>query len=108
MAIFPTQYSTLKASALGEYISANYGFTDLTCNLLVRNVSDTYLVASGSGKYIFKIYRDSYRKLGEIHGEVELLQLLKANNIPVAAPIPDKTSNTIQQYQAAEGLRNGL
>ena len=108
MTIFPTQYSTLSASALGESIGKNYGFTDLSCRLLVRNVSDTYILSDQHDRYIFKLYRDSHRKLDEIRGEVELLQLLKENNIGVAAPIPDKTGNTIQQFQAAEGLRNGV
>lgn len=108
MNIFPTQYSTLSAPALGEYIGEKYGFTDLSCRLLVRNVSDTYILVDRSSRYIFKIYRDSHRKLDEIRGEVELLQLLKENNIGVAAPIPDKTGNVIQQFQAAEGIRNGV
>lgn len=33
---------------------------------------------------------------------------LKQNNIGVAAPILDKTGNAIQQFQAAEGIRNGV
>jgi len=108
MSIFPTQYSTLRASALGEYIGEKYGFTGLSCRLLVRNVSDTYVLSHRNEKYIFKIYRDSHRTLDEIRGEVELLQLLRENNIGVAAPIPDKTGNVIQQFQAAEGIRNGV
>jgi hypothetical protein len=44
MPVFPTQYSTLSAAALGDHIAKAYGFSDLTCRLLVRNVSDTYLL----------------------------------------------------------------
>ena len=114
MTIFPTQYSTLSAKALGEFIAKQYGLPPVSCRLLVRNVSDTYLLSGkGEGKdqrtqYIFKIYRDAHRKLDEIRGEIELLELLKKNNIGVAAPIPDTTGNTIQQFHAAEGLRNGV
>jgi Ser/Thr protein kinase RdoA (MazF antagonist) len=108
MTIFPTQYSTLSASALGEYIGEKYGLTDCSCRLLVRNVSDTYILKDRDTQYIFKIYRDAHRKLNEIRGEVELLQLLKKNKVSVAAPIPDKTGDTIQQFHAAEGIRNGI
>jgi Ser/Thr protein kinase RdoA (MazF antagonist) len=108
MAIFPTQYSTLSAAALGDHIANAYGFSGLSCRLLVRNVSDTYLLRDSHDKYIFKIYRDAHRKLNEIEGEVELLQRLKENNVPVAAPILDKTGNAIQQFHAAEGVRNGV
>jgi Ser/Thr protein kinase RdoA (MazF antagonist) len=95
MSIFPTQYSTLDASALGAYVGENYGFTDLSCRLLIRNVSDTYSLSAGHDRYILKIYRDAHRTLDEIRGEVELLELLKSKNIGVAAPIPDKAGNII-------------
>lgn len=108
MSIFPTQYSTLNASALGIYLAEKYGFTNLSCRLLVRNVSDTYILQDANDRYIFKIYRDAHRKLDQIRGEVELLQLLKEKNIGVAAPIPDRTGDIIQQFQAAEGIRNGV
>lgn len=108
MPVFPTQYSTLSAAALGDHITKAYGFSGLSCRILVRNVSDTYRLRDGSSQYIFKIYRDAHRKLDEIRGEVELLQRLKENNVPVAAPIMDKTGNAIQQFHAAEGVRNGV
>jgi hypothetical protein len=55
MSIFPTQYSTLNASALGIYIAEKYGFTDLSCRLLIRNVSDTYILQDANDRYILKI-----------------------------------------------------
>jgi len=108
MSIFPTQYSTLNASALGIYIAERYGFTDLSCRLLICNVSDTYILQDANDRYILKMNRDVHRKLAEIQGEVELLQLLKEKNIGVAAPIANGTGNIIQQFQAAEGIRNGV
>ena len=110
MAIFPTQYSTLSSLALRDHIAHAYGLDkdNLTCRLLVRNVSDTYTLSDRHTRYIFKIYRDAHRKLDEIRGEVELLLQLGEHHIPVAAPIPDRTGNTVQQFQAAEGTRNGV
>lgn len=107
--IFPAQYSTLSAAALKTYLIEAYHLDpSTTCRLLIRNVSDTYILESDSQKYIFKIYRDAHRKRNEIEGEVELLNILKANENSVSYPITDVFGKQIQQFNAAEGLRNGV
>lgn len=106
--IFPTQYSTLSAKALNDSISKRYGLRNTACRLLIRNVSDTYVIESPTDKFIFKIYRDAHRKLDEIKGEVELLTLLAEKGAKVSYPIPDLSGNKIQSFSAAEGIRNGV
>ncbi|WP_379092816.1 hypothetical protein [Pedobacter sp. UC225_65] len=54
MAIFPTQYSTLSAVALKDFLSEKYGLDAINCKLLIHNVSDTYLLETARDKYIFK------------------------------------------------------
>jgi Ser/Thr protein kinase RdoA (MazF antagonist) len=108
MDIFPTQYSTLSSAALKDHLEQQFGFQDMSCRLLVRNVSDTYLLEGEHTKYIFKIYRDNYRKLDEILAEVELINILKERGARVAYPIADRKGGFIQQFQAAEGIRNGV
>lgn len=107
--VFPAQYSTLSSEALRTYLITAYGLNSATsCKLLIRNVSDTYLLENDSQKFIFKIYRDAHRKTDEIKGEVELLNILKASQHPVAYPIKDLRGEQIQQFNAIEGLRNGI
>jgi len=107
--IFPAQYSTLSSVALQHYLIEVYGLDlDTKCSLLIKNVSDTYLLRSNNQKYIFKIYRDHHRKLEEIKGEVSLLNALKANGNPVSYPITDNEGKQIQQFTAIEGVRNGV
>ncbi|HEY0054562.1 MAG TPA: hypothetical protein VGB63_04325 [Pedobacter sp.] len=77
MEIFPAQYSTLSSVALNIKLHEVYNLEGMHCRLLLRNVSDTYILENESFKYIFKIYRDAHRKLEEIKGEVELLIKLK-------------------------------
>jgi Ser/Thr protein kinase RdoA (MazF antagonist) len=108
MTIFPTQYSTLSSAALKDHLEKQYGFQNMACRLLIRNVSDTYILEGAGVKYIFKIYRDNYRKLDEIAAEVELLNILKAGEARVAYPIADLQDKFIQQFQAAESIRNGV
>lgn len=109
MDFFPAQYSTLSAKALQDYLIAAYQLPKkTTCRLLIKNVSDTYILENQQDRYIFKIYRDSHRKLNEIEGEVALLNALKADGNSVAYPIPDVNGKQIQQLRAIEGIRNGV
>jgi Ser/Thr protein kinase RdoA (MazF antagonist) len=108
METFPTQYSTLSSKALNIKLQESYGLTGTTCRLLIRNVSDTYVIENAAEKYIFKIYRDAHRKVEEIKGEIELLTILFEKGAKVSRPIPDKTSEVLQVFNAAEGTRYGV
>ncbi|WP_316828849.1 phosphotransferase [Pedobacter miscanthi] len=107
--IFPAQYSTLSAAALKDHLIKAYHLDpSTTCRLLIRNVSDTYILANNTQKFIFKIYRDAHRKLNEIEAEVELLHILKANGNSVSYPLVDVEGKHVQQFNAIEGIRNGI
>src|ERR1700760_4855976 len=100
--IFPTQYSTLSSKALNTFISERYGLGETNCRLLIRNVSDTYIIESATDKYILKIYRDAHRKLDEIKGEAELLTVLADRGAKVSYPLTDLSGDKIQSFNAAE------
>lgn len=108
MNIFPTQYSLLSAQALKNVIEQKYGFHEMSCRLLIHNVSDTYMLENQTSRYIFKIYRDAHRKLDEIKGELELLNILQEGGAKVAHPLKDLEGNEIQSFNAAEGIRYGV
>lgn len=108
MNIFPAQYSTLSSSALNGFLADRYGFENTSCRLLIRNVSDTYVLESLTNKYIFRIYRDAHRKFGEIKAEVELLTVLAGKGTRVSYPVADTSGNMIQAFNAAEGTRHGV
>ncbi|HEU4554117.1 MAG TPA: phosphotransferase [Chitinophaga sp.] len=109
MTTFPVQYSTLSTRALEAFIIQQYGEPALTCRLLLKGVSDTYLVEKcGQPRYIFKVYRRKHRSLYEIQGEVELLNHLHEGGAAVAYPIADREGRQIQDFNAPEGLRHGV
>ncbi|XZF15690.1 phosphotransferase [Chitinophagaceae bacterium MMS25-I14] len=108
MHIFPTQYSTLSSKALNVYLAKAYNLHETQCRLLIRNVSDTYILESRAAKYIFKIYRDAHRKKEEILGELELLNLLSEHGASVARPLTDVGGSQLQHFNAAEGMRYGV
>lgn len=108
MSLFPTQYSTLSASALATHVGAAYGLPDLRGRYLLRGVSDTYLLENEQARYIFKVYRAAHRTPSEIAGEVELLTYLGTHQAPVAAPLPALDGRFLLPLAAAEGERQGV
>lgn len=106
--ILPTQYSVLKASAVGDYIAVNYNLSVTLCRFLIHNVSDTYVVETIEGKFIFKIYRSNHRNEEQIRGEAELLTLLKENGVSVAYTIPNAKGDMLTPFTTAEGQRFGM
>ncbi|KLT65399.1 phosphotransferase enzyme family protein [Pedobacter sp. BMA] len=108
MQIFPAQYSTLSAIALQGFLSKQYNLGQISCKLLMHNVSDTYLLHSDSQRFIFKIYRSAHRSADEIRAEVELLTILQNKGASVAYPIANIEGNMLQDFQAAEGIRYGV
>jgi Ser/Thr protein kinase RdoA (MazF antagonist) len=108
MNIFPTQFSVLSAKALQSHLSGRYGFLVTNCQLIMHNVSDTYLVETASDKYIFKIYRDAHRSHDEIMGEMELLDYLYTNGASVSHPLKDVYGTWLQEFNTAEGIRFGV
>jgi Ser/Thr protein kinase RdoA (MazF antagonist) len=108
MPLFPTQYSTLSASALAAHVSAEYGLPDLRGRYLLRGVSDTYLLENEQTKYILKVYRAAHRSQTQLAGEVELLTYLQARGARVAAPLSAQNGAFLLPLAAAEGERFGV
>ncbi|QEC43969.1 phosphotransferase enzyme family protein [Pseudobacter ginsenosidimutans] len=108
MTIFPTHYSTLSAPALGTFIEQRYGISAVQCRYKLRGVSDTYHVQSEAGEFILKIFRSKHRNQEELLGEIALLEYLTENEIQVASPVSDLSGNTLQSFQAIEGIRHGI
>jgi Ser/Thr protein kinase RdoA (MazF antagonist) len=108
MPLFPTQYSTLSASALAAHVSAEYGLPGLHGRYLLRGVSDTYLLENEQSKYILKVYRAAHRSQAEIAGEVELLTYLREQGGAVAAPLTAQNGAFLLPLAAAEGERFGV
>jgi Ser/Thr protein kinase RdoA (MazF antagonist) len=106
--IFPTQYSVLRADAVGDHIAIMYGITVNVCTFLLHNVSDTYIIESGNKKYVFKIYRDAHRKEHEIRDEAALLSCYKENGARVAYALPNLQGDMLTVFNAAEGRRFGM
>lgn len=106
--IFPTTYSTLAAAPLADLISKKYGWDKMQCQLLLRGVSDTYLISASSGAFVVRIYRAGHRSLSHIAAEVEFLTSLKNAGVSVSYPLADTEGTYVFTVPAVEGLRYGV
>jgi len=106
MTTFPIIASTLSQKELCEFIREKYQLKeDFDCKLFRTGVNHTYFMSSIHTKYVVRVYCHNWRTKVEIQQELELLNLLKNNNISVSFPIPDEKGNLIQEINAPEGLR---
>jgi len=106
---FPVTNSTLSATHLGAFLQSKYDLgSNASCRLLKAGINDSYLVASGDDKYVFRVYSLNWRFEKEIEEEIRLLNLLKENGIPVSYPIADTAGNYIHELAAPEGKRYGV
>ncbi len=103
---FPALSSALSPPHLAELVIEKYGFgKSLTCQTIRLGVNHSYLISDASNKYVLRVYHYNWRTEKEVLAEVELLNWLKANQISLAAPIPDINQNYIQRINACEGER---
>lgn len=106
MKTFPVIASTLSQTELGKFITEKYQLKEsFDCKLFRTGVNHTYFMLGTYRKYVVRVYCYNWRTKVEIQQELELLSLLKNNNLSVAFPIPDKEGNLIQEINAPEGLR---
>jgi Ser/Thr protein kinase RdoA (MazF antagonist) len=84
-------------------VEEKYGLKNVRSNLLPAGVNHTYLVESDQGKYILRGYRCSHRSLLQIQEEVNLLLVLKQQDVSVSYPVPDLSGTFIQAIAASEG-----
>lgn len=107
MTTFPIIASTLSQTELGKFVTEKYQLKEyFDCKLFRTGVNHTYFMLSSCTKYVVRVYCHNWRSKVEIQQELELLNLLKNNNLSVSFPIPDKEGNLIQEINAPEGLRH--
>ncbi|MBA2391957.1 MAG: phosphotransferase [Ktedonobacteraceae bacterium] len=103
---FPVVHSILSPVALLTEILPNYDLIKpINCIFLARGVNDTYLVQTGTEKYILRVYTANWRSNEDILYELDLLLHLQRNDVLVSTPIAQRDGNYINMLHAPEGLR---
>ncbi|WP_326980979.1 phosphotransferase [Chryseobacterium sp. MYb264] len=106
MSTFPVIASILSETELAQFIKEKYLLKeDSNCQLFRTGVNHTYFISDNEKKYVVRIYCKNWRTKSEIQEELQLLLMLKDNDLAVSYPLPDKNGNLIQEINAPEGLR---
>ncbi|MGL5794875.1 MAG: phosphotransferase [Waterburya sp.] len=106
MGVFPAIYSTLSPQALIEGVLTRYELETINqCLFWHRGLGDIYLINTVSQSYILKVSHHHWRSQSEIQFELEFLDFLNQQTIPVANPLKTKDGKLFVTINAVEGDR---
>jgi Ser/Thr protein kinase RdoA (MazF antagonist) len=106
MGVFPAIYSTLSPKALIEGVLTRYELEAINqCLFWYRGLSDIYLIETASQSYILKVSHHHWRSKSDIKFELEFLDFLYQENVPVANPLRTKAGKLFVTINAVEGDR---
>ncbi len=106
MGVFPAIYSTLSPQALIEGVISRYELGQIEqCVFWNRGLSDIYSIKTERESYILKISHHHWRSKSEIQFELEFLDFLHQQQIPVANPLRTKDDRLLVTIKAVEGDR---
>ena len=106
MTTFPVIASIVSEKDLGKFIIEKYNLNDsFECKLYRTGLNHTYFISNATEKYVVRLYCHNWRSKNEIIEELDLLKVLKDDNLPISYPISDKNEELIQEINAPEGIR---
>ncbi len=105
---FPVHKSFLSVRPLADKIADEYGFANVTCQLLAASMRDIYLVRADALAYIFVLYRADQRRVAEIRGEWQFVDYLAEHRMPVAPAIQTRQNKLLLTFNLPEGKRHGV
>lgn len=104
--VFPAIYSTLSPQALVEGVLTEYRLGKIErCSFWNRGLSDIYLVETAIATYILRVSHHHWRSRAEIQFELEFLDFLYRQGLPVANPLKTKDERLFVTICAVEGDR---
>ena len=99
----------VEPEALIPFLTERYGLSAaVRCSFIRRGGNDHYLVEDGDRRYVLRLYLNGKYYIGttdELRFELDLLDFLKAEGLPVAAPIPDIRGQTLAQLESGGETR---
>lgn len=99
-------HSQLTAESVQQLIALHYSFAEIvSCKFYDRGLHDNYLVENKSSRFILRIYRNEWRSPNKVMFELELLDYLRQQDCPVAAPLPTTEGKLGVTISCPEGDR---
>jgi len=104
--LFPITYSTLSAEGLMSHTLPQYEIgTVLSCQFWCKGLSDVYLVETSTGVYVLRVTHAHWRSHDEVAFELDLLNFLRSNDLPIAYPLRTRAGTFLIPIRAPEGDR---
>jgi len=102
----PAAYSTLCPEGLLEAIRGVYPVGKLvSCELWRPGPNDTYILTGCGGRYMLRAYGARRRSASHVRYELDLIDHLAAQGLPVCRPIPGQDGALTRAVPAPEGPR---
>ncbi len=99
-------YAQLSTESISELLAAQYHLTQPIQSVFhYAGLHDNYRITSGSHKYIFRVYRSSWRSPEEIEFELNLLDDLASKTPQVAAACRNQRGSLSISVPSVEGTR---
>jgi Ser/Thr protein kinase RdoA (MazF antagonist) len=103
---FPVIYSMLSCSALVSRVISSYDIGSVDdCCFWNRGLSDIYVIHAQGRKYILRVSHSHWRSRADILFELEFLDFLHTQNIPIAYPLKTNDGQLCLEIEAPEGKR---
>jgi Ser/Thr protein kinase RdoA (MazF antagonist) len=106
--LFPAAYSHLSPQAIRDLILPDYSLGEIAeCRLYSTGFNDTYRIRlqNGSLNYL-RVYRSKWRIEADVACELEALDHLRRQGVPVAYPLPRRDGSLYRVVDAPEGRRH--
>ena len=101
-------YSQLSSDSVSEILNLNYDLGVLiSSRFYVQGLHDNYLIECNDVKYIYRVYRNTWRTKEEILFELDALSHLEKKSSNVATPIRTRNNEVVTYIEAPEGTKLG-
>jgi Ser/Thr protein kinase RdoA (MazF antagonist) len=99
----------LDSQIIAAFVTEHYSLMPpITGSFIERGFNDHYLITTGDRRYIFRVYLNGKYYTPSFQNfqfELDLLQFVHAQGVPVAAPIPSRQGSTLLTIPTKSGLR---
>ena len=99
-------HSVLHPGFIAEQVAARYAMQgEVSCFLLYRGMNDVYLLQDASAKYALRVWRKTWRDVGDVDYELDFLAFLKEREFPASVAVPQKDGALWFKVRSPEGER---
>jgi Ser/Thr protein kinase RdoA (MazF antagonist) len=102
----PATHSTIDSDYVAAQVLTHYKTTGpVSAQLLYRGINDVYIIRDNSGRRALRIWRAATRSIDGVLQELDYLDFLDDNGIPVSKSTPTANGDPYILFNAQEGPR---